>query len=283
VIAPPAGQSVRAVLAEVRGALASAGIDDAALEARLLLREATGRSWSTVLARPEAEVAPGEARRLARMVDRRLRREPFAYVVGHTSFRGLRLSIDRRVLVPRPETELLAGLAIDRCERGGVVIDVGTGSGAVALAVAAERADVTVIGCDVSGDALSVAVANARALGLSSRVSFVQADLLSAARAGRYVVVANLPYVPSGEIASAQAELAWEPALALAGGPDGMDVYRRLLAQTTEVVAGGTVAFEIGAGQAAAAREIAAHAFPRGGISVQHDFAGIERVVVVEL
>jgi release factor glutamine methyltransferase len=282
VISALGGRTVREALLDAASALLRAGIDDAKLEARLLLQDVTGHSWAHLLAYPDEPMTPSDAQKLDALIRRRCGREPFAHVVGYTEFRGLRLRVDNRVLVPRPETELLAGVAIDRCERGGVVVDVGTGSGAIALAVARERPDVTVLASDISGDALSVAAGNARALGLDDRVLFVRCDLLSAMAPGRYNLVANLPYVAEGELVTPQPELDWEPRLALAGGPDGLDVYRRFLRQAATVVSEGIIAFEIGEGQASAARAAASQAFPLATVSVEPDLGGIERIVVVE-
>jgi release factor glutamine methyltransferase len=283
VIASPAGRTLREVLLDTESALAKSDVDESPLEARLLVQDVTGHSWAYLLAHPNLTLDRAEEQRLASLVDRRSRREPFAYVVSHADFRGLRLRVDPRVLVPRPETELLAGLAIDRCDRGDVVVDVGTGSGAIALSVAAERPELTVVATDISAEALSVAAANRRDLGLDQRVALVRCDLLGALTPGRYTILANLPYVPADELASAQPELGWEPQLALAGGPDGLDVYRRFLREAMRVARQGMVAFEIGAGQSRAACELASNAFPGATINVLPDFGGIERVVVVEL
>jgi release factor glutamine methyltransferase len=160
---------------------------------------------------------------------------------------------------------------------------VGTGSGAIALSVAAERPDLTVVATDISAEALAMAAANRRDLGLDQRVALVRCDLLGAMAPGRYTILANLPYVPAGELASAQPELRWEPQLALAGGPDGLDVYRQFLREASHVVREGIVAFEIGSGQSGSAFELALNAFPGATVGVLPDLGGIERVVVVEL
>ena len=263
-----------------RRRLANAGCDEARLEARLLVQAATQLDWASQLAWPQLALTSAQATELRRLVSRRVRREPLAYVVGHTEFRTLPLQVDRRVLVPRPETELLAQVGIDRCRSGDLCIDVGTGSGAIVLSVAAERPDVSAVGIDLSADALAVAQANARLLGLSSRVGLVQADLLSSVDPAGHVVLANLPYVGEDDLRRAQPELAFEPRLALAGGADGLDVYRRLFASLDAARPPRIVAIELGAGQAAAAARVAASALAGCHVELIRDYAGIERVLV---
>ena len=156
---------------------------------------------------------------------RRQAREPVAYILGRKAFRRISLAVDRRVLIPRPETELLVEVALS-LDRGARVADVGTGSGAVALALKEERPDLSVVGVDLSPDALAVARSNAAALGLD--VEFVQADLLEGVPGPFDAVLSNLPYVAEGSALPPEIEL-YEPGLALFGGPDGMDPVRRLL------------------------------------------------------
>ncbi len=154
-------------------ALGAAGIEDPRLDAELLLADATGWDRARIAADSEAELPSAAARRFAEMVRRRLRREPVAYILGRRGFRHLELAVDPRVLIPRPETELLVELALEL--RPGRVLDVGTGSGAIALAVAAELPDCEVIATDTSPQALEVARANAERLGLAARIEFAAA------------------------------------------------------------------------------------------------------------
>ena len=171
------------------------------------------------------------ARSFGEMVRRRLRREPVAYILGRRGFRSIELSVDPRVLVPRPETELLVELALEL--RPGAVLDVGTGSGAVALAIADELPDCRVTATDTSPAALEVARGNAEALGLADRVRF---EAGSVPGTGEFdLIVANLPYVAEGEWGSLQPEVTeWEPREALLAGPDGLDAIRALIAQVAE-------------------------------------------------
>jgi release factor glutamine methyltransferase len=266
--------SVRAALAGATDRLASAGCDTPRLDAELLLGEALGAGRSELLVSSGRRLDDASAARFEALLRRREGREPVAYILERKAFRHLELSVDHRVLVPRPETELLVEAGLDR-PYGARVVDVGTGSGAVALALKQERPDLCVTATDASPDALSVARANARRLGLD--VAFHRADLLAGVPGGFDTVLANLPYVADADLTRLSPEVAdYEPRLALSGGSDGLDAIRRLVAQS------GPVAFlglEVGAGQAGAvARLLAATGFT--AVDTSPDLAGIERVVV---
>ncbi|HYC80765.1 MAG TPA: peptide chain release factor N(5)-glutamine methyltransferase [Solirubrobacterales bacterium] len=295
-------------------ALRAVGIEDPRLDAEILLAEATGLDRAALAA--GAPIEPPAARRFGELVRRRLRREPVAYVVGRKGFRRLELAVDRRVLVPRPETELLVEVALDL--RPARVLDVGTGSGAIALAVADELPAAEVVATDTSPGALEVARANAERLGLTDRVRFFAGTLPWAgvkrgpgAEPGDEaepfdLVLANLPYVAERDWPSLQPEVTqWEPKEALLAGPDGLDAYRTLFAprgclfpgrpergclsfgiaeeKTTTRSGSGekttTVAVEVGEGQAPAVAELV-----RGAgwtrVETRRDLAGIERVVI---
>jgi release factor glutamine methyltransferase len=260
-------------LATGRDLLAAAGCDTPGLDAELLLAEVLGVGRERlVIDRHEMLPEPAWAR-FSELLARREAREPVAYILGRRAFRRLDLVVDRRVLIPRPETELLVEAALE-LPAGWSVVDVGTGSGAVALALKDERPDLKVRGIDVSADALEVARSNASALGID--VSFVEADLLDGVGAVD-AVLANLPYVAEG------AELApeitrYEPAGALFAGPHGLDVIRRLVIAVTGPTVG-LLALEIGPEQAA---EVSQLLWDAGfaEVGVRHDLAGLERVVV---
>ena len=200
------------------------GVETPRLDAELLLAEATGWDRARLAAEPEAGVPPAAARRFGEMVRRRLRREPVAYILGRKGFRQIELAVDRRVLVPRPETELLVELALEL--RPARVLDMGTGSGAIALAIADELPGCELIATDTSAAALEVARANAERLGLAERVEFVEAMLPP--EPGEFdLIVANLPYVAEREWGGLEPEVTkWEPREALLAGPDGLDVLR---------------------------------------------------------
>lgn len=278
--------SVRDALAGATDALAAAGVDSPRLDAELLLAEATGWERARLAAEPEAGVLPAAGRRFGEMVRRRLRREPVAYILGRKGFRHIELAVDRRVLIPRPETELLVELALELRSRR--VLDVGTGSGAIALAIADEMPGCELVATDTSSAALEVARANAERLGLSDRVELVEGTLPLGA--GEFdLVVANLPYVAESDWAGLEPEVTqWEPREALLAGPDGLDAIRALLAADSvrylspsaqqEANGGGVLALEAGKGQADAVGNLMREA-GFGASEIRADLAGIPRVV----
>ena len=261
--------------------LESHGSSTPRLDAELLLAHGLGLSRLELYTQFDRPLGEGELAECRELVRRRGTREPVAYVIGHWGFRRLDLMVDRRVLVPRPETELVVERCLQLLEGGErpAVVDVGTGSGAIALAVKDERPDARVTACDISVDALAVAAANAERLGLD--VTFVQSDLLDQVEDGPFdLVVSNPPYVSAGEVDALEPEVAvHEPRLATVAGEDGLEVYRRLLPQAAERLApGGWLVLECGAGQAAAlVAELAGLGY--GDAEVDRDLAGIDRVV----
>jgi release factor glutamine methyltransferase len=277
-----AGAEVREALDAAVDALRAAGIEEPRLDAELLLAEASGRSRAALVADSEAEVAPAAGRRFGEMVRRRLRREPVAYILGRKGFRNLELAVDRRVLVPRPETELLVELALE--VKPETVLDVGTGSGAIALAVADELPGCAVTATDTSPAALEVARSNAERLGLAARVRFLEGTVPEGESFD--LVLANLPYVAERDWPSLQPEVTeWEPREALLAGPDGLDAYRFFLRECGRALASyrgltsTTLAVEVGEGQASAVAELF-RAAGFEGIETRRDLAGIERVVI---
>jgi release factor glutamine methyltransferase len=207
---------------------------------------------------------------------RAVEREPVAYITGRRAFRAIELHVDRRALIPRPETELLVEAGL-RLARGARVLDLGTGSGAIALALAHERPDLEVSASDVSAGALELARANALALGL--QVCWLHADLLDGLPDEFDAILANLPYVAETERGRLAPEIArHEPPQALFAGPDGLDAFRRLAAQLAARRRIATVALEVGAGQAEQVALLLAGAGFEA-IDYEHDLAGIKRVV----
>jgi release factor glutamine methyltransferase len=264
--------------------LTAAGVEDPRLDAEVMLAAASGLDRAALVASQDVEVAPAAARLFGEMVRRRLRREPVAYIVGSKGFRRLDLMVDHRVLIPRPETELLVEVALER--EPASVLDVGTGSGAIALAVADELSGCAVTATDTSPRALEVARANAKRLGLSDRVSFLPGTVPPE---GEFdLVLANLPYVAEVDWPSLQREVTeWEPREALLAGPDGLDAISALLLDTgCRLYPSGrqtatAVALEVGEGQATAVAGLLREAgFAR--TEARRDLAGIERVVLGE-
>ena len=268
------GVPVREALDSAVVALSAAGVDTPRLDAEVLLAHALGVDRTALVVDRDLRVEGAAIRAFQDAVRRRsVEREPVAYITGIKGFRHIDLAVDGRVLIPRPETETLVEAALD-LPRGARVVDVGTGSGAVALALKDERGDLDVTGTDASPDALAVARANAARLGL--HVRFREADLLDGA--GEVdAVLSNPPYVEDGTPLQPEIER-HEPPVALYAGADGLAVIRRLAAQAGASAAR-LVALEVGMGQAA---EVAAVLCDAGFATTEtrRDLAGIERVVV---
>lgn len=270
------GASVAEALDSAAVAIGASGSPSPRLDAELLLAETVGTGREALVTGPGRELTAEQARRFRELVTRRSRdREPVAYLVGRKGFRWIELEVDPRVLVPRPETELLVEAALGLPE-GARVLDVGTGSGAVALALKQERPDLDVVGSDISAEALEVAAANRDRLGLP--VGLEQADLLEGLGGDWDAILANPPYVAEADRALLGPDLAHEPAGALFGGPDGLDVIRRLLPAAAATRAT-LLAVEVGAGQAGGVATLAAAA-GFTGVETVPDLAGIDRLVV---
>lgn len=248
-------------------ALSAAGVESPRLDAELLLAHALGVERTRLFLEPDRPVEGPAVRAFQSAVrERSVRRVPVAYLVGHKGFRHLELDVDPRVLIPRPETEHLVEWAVAALPHGGSVVDVGTGSGAVALALKHERPDLDVRATDISQDALDVARANGERLGLDVAWGLGDLDVGDA-----HAVLSNPPYVEVG--AALAPELSHEPGPALFAGADGLDVLRRLVGRLDGAR---WAAFEVGRGQADAVRGMFGDPWTTG---IEHDLAGIERVV----
>ncbi|MGA8219640.1 MAG: peptide chain release factor N(5)-glutamine methyltransferase [Solirubrobacterales bacterium] len=262
------------------GALAAAGCETGRLDAELLLAQATGWDRAQIAADPDLRLPLGASREFAEMVRRRARREPVAYILGRKGFRRIELIVDRRVLIPRPETELLVEVALE--VGAGSVIDVGTGSGAIALAVADELPESRVVAVDTSMDALRLAQANAERLGLDDRVDVVSAGIASLPADQSFdLVLANLPYVAAADWEELAPEIReYEPREALVSGPTGLEAIEGLLESVRALERRpGTVALEIGASHAEAVSELVRRA-GYAEVETRKDLAGLDRVVV---
>lgn len=254
--------------------------DTARLEAELLLAESAGIRRAAVLAHPERELSPGQASRLEQIVARRSRGEPLAYIFGRKEFYSLELKVRPEVLVPRPETEVLIDAVLERLPSGEAsVVDLGTGSGAIALALKHERQGLVLTAVDTDVEALSVARENALSLDLT--IEWIQSDWWSALAGREFdVIVSNPPYVASCD--PHFHALAFEPRLALDGGADGLDAYRAIFREAkTHLAPGGWLIVEHGFDQRDA---VAGLANALGDISVEHinDLAGMPRVTCIK-
>jgi release factor glutamine methyltransferase len=288
--------------------LRASGSRSPRLDAELLLATALGVDRAELFRTPERVLTRGEERRFDGYVVRRQAREPVAYIRGRRAFRAIELEVTPAVLIPRPETETLVDVALevlaavpargagDADGPGGaagpgpyepVALDVGTGSGCIALALAAENPFVRLVATDVSAAAVEVARRNAARLGLGERVDVRRADLLDDLPPQQRfdLIVSNPPYIPAAEYRTLEPNVRdYEPRLALHGGEDGLDVYRRLIpAAAARLWRGGTLAVEVGAGQAVAVRALFAAAGALEPAQERADLAGISRVVFARL
>ncbi len=261
-----AGLAIGDWLNEATEQLSVAGVDEPRLDAELLLCHRLGLTRATLLAHPDRLLSPMETRALAALLARRAGREPLPYILGTREFFGLRLAVDSRVLIPRPETELLVERALwlaSRISSSGPlrIADVGTGSGCIAVALAVHLPHALIYATDVSADAMH---------GVASRIRFLWGDLLSPVPQSVHLIVANLPYIAAQEWEMLPPEVGrFEPRCALDGGPDGLDLVRRLLMQAPAyLLPGGALLLEIGARQGEAVMNLARAAFHREGMPI---------------
>jgi release factor glutamine methyltransferase len=277
--------TVGALVASGAATLAGAGIPSARLDAEVLLARAYGIDRAGLYARWCGVVPSGCRSHFDSLVVRRQRREPLQYITGNQEFWSLDFFVTADVLIPRPETELLVELALAILpEKGGApprLCDLGTGSGCIAVALARELRFVQVWALDISEAALDVAQFNARRHGVAERIRFLPSDGFSAANGLRFdAIVCNPPYVPSHALQRAQPELAWEPRQALDGGPAGLTVMERIVAEAPRhLEEGGCLLMEMGAEQRAAVEQLARTA-GFSSVSVQTDYAGLPRALV---
>jgi release factor glutamine methyltransferase len=274
------GTSTRDALDGAITAITAAGCETPRLDAELLLADALGVSRERLVVDSDLVVEGPAVRVFQNAVRRRaVQREPVAYILGRRGFRGLDLAVDPRALIPRPETELLVEVGLG-LPRGARVLDVGTGSGAVALALKDERPDLLLTGSDLSEDALELARRNGNALGLE--VAWLRADLLAGVPEEFDAILSNPPYVAESARASLAPEiLRHEPAAALFAGSDGLSAIRALLAQVAARGRVRNLALEVGAGQASAVMDLVRATGFRSA-RAERDLAGVERVVVGE-
>ena len=279
--------TIASALAAARRRFQAAGIDSAALDARLLLGKAAGLDMSALIA-GSRDTLPAEAiAAFDALCDRRVRREPVARILGTKEFRGLSFVLNEATMVPRPETEILVDAALDVAGRSAGrplrICDLGTGSGAIVIALLSELDQASGVGIDISRPALDMALANARRHGVADRIGFIHGDFAMTLDEAFDLVVANPPYIPHGDLAGLQADVRlYDPALALDGGPDGLAAFRIIAARLPVLLKpGGRACVEIGAGQGDSVTAL----FAAQGLeikTVRPDLAGTGRVVVAE-
>lgn len=258
-------RTIREALRTATDHLTAAGVPDAAVDARHLLAHALGVERTALLIAPERPLDAHARQRLAGMISRRTAREPVSRIIGEREFYGLALALNADTLDPRPDTETVVNVALALATRMPArdgplqILDLGTGTGAIALALLAALPDAEATVTDISAAALGMARHNGERLGFAGRMRFVQSRWLDDV-AGRYhLLVSNPPYIRSAEISSLALEVAqWEPSAALDGGPDGLDAYRAILADISQVLEpDGWAVFEVGHDQAAAVAALA--------------------------
>ena len=272
--------SIKSALLKARETLEHAAVAEGRLTAEFLFAHVLGVERSFLFGHPEQTVDDETAKRFEEILQRRCGGEPTQYLTGVQEFYGLPFQVSPGALIPRPETELLVEEALARASDGDRIVDIGTGSGCIAVSVKANKPSAQVFACDISRDALEVARQNARVL--SAEVSFAQVDLATAFRSAAFdLVVCNPPYVPLADLPGLQRELRFEPAQALFGGEDGFDAYRRLARDVARIVRpGGWLLLELGYNGRSAVEEILGSEDWEEPI-VRADLAGIDRVLAV--
>jgi len=277
-----------------RGMAALEGQPGARLDVQVLAGHVLGVDRSALYAHPERELAAEQERQFVALLERRKRGEPVAYLVGHEEFFGRDFLVDRRVLIPRPETELLVEVALRTIGemfangRAPLVADIGTGSGIIPITLALEEPRLPYLyACDVSGEALAVARINCQRHGVEQRVRLLQGDLLAPLPEAVDLLIANLPYVGSEEREALAPDVRdYEPHMALFGGPQGLDVLRRFLIETQQpgkLKAGALLLLEIGYQQKEPLRRLLVTLWPSAKITFEKDYAGWDRLLKVAL
>ncbi len=283
------GTTVGRALISAAQRLGETNSETARLDSQVLLAHVLRQNRSWLFAHHEYELSEGDCRRYADLITRRRRREPVAYLLGRKEFYGLEFGVDQRVLIPRPETELLVDLVLaqisDRVGRPVVVADIGTGSGAIAITVAMHAPEAKVYGIDISRDALDVAEENKRRLIPDGGPEFLEGDLLSPLPEPADVIVANLPYIADEEYSGLQSDVRdYEPRLALKAGAEGLDLIERLLEQLPDrVQARGAALLEISPRQGEVVQRMAQELRPKPSyVGLRRDYSGQVRMVTLE-
>ena len=279
--------SIRQAIRETHQTLEAAAIPDARLEAEVMVMTVMRMTRQNIFAEQESEVPGHLSQDLAAILAQRLERTPLAYILGYREFYGINVLVTPDVLIPRPETEgivehtlFMALMGMETREL--TIADVGTGSGAIAVNLAIHLPAARIFAVDISEPALDVAAYNIRGHSVADRVKLGHGDLLEPLPEPVDLIVANLPYIPTGRLPTLQPEVQQEPQLALDGGPDGLDVVRRLMAQAPgKLNAPGIILLELDPEQFPAAEAIALKHFPDAEISAEQDLTRRDRIMVI--
>lgn len=279
--------SIRETIRETHQTLEAAGIADARLEAEVMVMTVMRMTRQNIFAEQETEVPASEAQQLASIVAQRLEHTPLAYILGYREFYGINVVVTPDVLIPRPETEgmvehtlFMALMGMEAREL--TIADVGTGSGAIAVNLAIHLPAARIYAVDISEPALDVAAYNIRGHAVHDRVRLGHGDLLEPLPEPVDLIVANLPYIPTDRIPTLQPEVQQEPQLALDGGPDGLDLVRRLLAQApAKLNSPGIILLELDPEQFPAAEALALQQFPGAEITAEQDLSRRDRIMVI--
>ena len=277
-------ESVAAALTRAAESLAPSS-PTARLDAQLLLSHVLGRGREWLITHGETPLTEEQSTTYAALCAKRAQGVPIAYLTGVAGFYKREFAVNEHVLIPRPETEHLVEDAIAHLRaRGGNVFEAGVGSGAIACSIAAEVPGAMVYGTDISSAAIATANENARRLGVADRCAFYLADVVKDRDEHTYdVIVANLPYIPTGDVPQLPEPAGYEPRTALDGGPDGLDLYRKLLIAAPRMLQpGALLLMEAAPPTIESLRRLTAAAFPHTSIEVRHDYAGQERYVYVK-
>lgn len=275
--------NLKKALVHARETLRNNNIEDAPLEGEILLRHVLGVSRARFFSQLDEELSPGQGQDLKEALERRMGGEPTAYITGHREFYGLDFIVNRDVLIPRPETELLVEKAIALAGRRPIkkIADIGTGSGAIAISLAVNLPRVTIYATDISSRALGVARRNCKKHAVEDRIVLLQGGMLEPLPEKVNLIVANLPYVRAADV---KGTLSFEPLPALNGGKDGLDSIGLLCHQVIKKLAKqGCLLLEVGQGQARSVSALLAKEFPGAASEIYRDLAGIERVVSLSL
>lgn len=280
---------LRAVIQQTHRTLDACHIPDARLEAEVMLMNVLRMQRHDLFAQQELELSPPQEQALAQIMERRLRREPLAYILQYKEFYGVNLLVNPNVLIPRPETEGLVEHALFMALMGMetpdlVIADIGTGTGAIAVNLALHLPAARIYALDNADNVLDVAAYNIRAHNVTDRIALAKGDLLEPLPEPVDLILANLPYLPTDRIPTLAPEIRWEPAAALDGGPDGLDLIRRLLHQAQapdKLKPHGILLLELDPEQIPPIRELAAQLFPNAQTSIEQDLTRRDRILII--